>query len=398
MTSKTHSYTHYSPYTHLLTLLLTLLLILTLQTPITLASPPQKQPPFTKIYAFGDSYTDTGNTVSTTTDPGPSGSLPYGMTYFHHPTYRYSDGRLVIDFVAQHLSLPLLPPYKKTTSDRTEPNGSSSRSSTTSSVNFAVAGATAIEHEFFVRNNFTFDVTRESLDTELNWFNNVLGTQGCTNDMVDCGALFDDALIWVGEIGANDYAYSTQTSIDYQKNVVQSLAIKRVSYVLEEILKKGAKYVVIQGLPPTGCLTLAMLLAPSDDRDDIGCVRTQNDLALTHNTLLQAEIQGLRARYPEAFIVYGDYYNAYREIVKNRAKYGFEEAFKVCCGSGGGEYNLFSMCGSMGANPCSNPSKYINWDGVHLTEGMYKAVSWLFLQGGYTQPSFQEMIDRRNSQ
>ncbi|THF97579.1 hypothetical protein TEA_023606 [Camellia sinensis var. sinensis] len=66
---------------------------------------PQPQPhagPLKKMYAFGDSHTDTGNTGSIS---GPSGfsyvsNLPYGRTYFHHSTNRYSDGRLVIDFVA----------------------------------------------------------------------------------------------------------------------------------------------------------------------------------------------------------------------------------------------------------------------------------------------------------
>ncbi|KAK9734062.1 hypothetical protein RND81_04G112100 [Saponaria officinalis] len=350
-----------------------------------IASPPPQQPPFTRIYAFGDSYTDTGNTFSA---KGPSGSLPYGMTYFHHPTYRYSDGRLVMDFVSDHLSLPFLPPYKNITNIEKA-----------ISVNFAVGGATAIEHDFFVTNNFTFDKTLESLGTELNWINNVLEKQGCGNNndvVVKCGALFDDTLIWVGEIGANDYAYTSLiTSIDYRKSVVQVLAIKRVSDFLEFSVR--AKYVVIQGLPPTGCLTLAMVLAPTNDRDDMGCVRSENDLISNHNKLLLAEIQGLRNRYPKAFIVYADYYNAYREIMKNRAKYGFEEAFKACCGSGGGDYNLFSTCGSTGSSWCSNPSRYINWDGVHLTEAMYKAVARLLLEGGYSRPSFDEMIDRKNS-
>ncbi|KAK1411153.1 hypothetical protein QVD17_37698 [Tagetes erecta] len=85
-----------------------LLLLLT-----TAAASPNPQP-FIKIYAFGDSYTDTGNTASVS---GPNAftyvsNPPYGTTFFHHPTNRYSDGRLVIDFVTESLSLPFLPPYR----------------------------------------------------------------------------------------------------------------------------------------------------------------------------------------------------------------------------------------------------------------------------------------------
>jgi len=145
------------------------------------------------------------------------------MTYFHHPTNRYSDGRLIIDFVAQSLSLPLLPPYKAVAA-RGGPHG----------VNFAVAGATAIEHQFFVKNNLTFDITPVSLGTQLGWLNKVLETQGCgRGDRVKCGALFDDALVWVGEIGANDYAYSSVSSVS--KSVIQSLAVRRISTFLEVI-------------------------------------------------------------------------------------------------------------------------------------------------------------------
>lgn len=180
--------------------------------------------PFGKIYAFGDSYTDTGNTGSAT---GPSSfsyvsNLPYGQTFFHHPTNRYSDGRLVIDFVAESLLLPYLPPYRNTTADKS------------SGVNFAVAGSTAIEHEFFMKNNLTRDITPESLETQLSWFTEFLEGQGCVDmktTLQKCKAVFDDALIWVGEIGANDYAYSVGSSVSDE--TIQELAIKRATDFLE---------------------------------------------------------------------------------------------------------------------------------------------------------------------
>lgn len=229
MTSKL-SFSHYShiPLPTLITLLLIFLLSST-QSSASVAPPkkgsqPTHRKPFAKVYAFGDSYTDTGNTVSAT---GPSGfnfvsNLPYGVTYFHHPTNRYSDGRLVIDFVTQTLSLPFLPAYR-------------SGGGFSNGVNFAVAGSTAIEHRFFVKNNLTFDITPESLGTQLSWFNKYLEKQGgCSgNDPVRCVALFNDALIWVGEIGANDYAYSAETGVS--KSLIQNLAITRISNFLEVI-------------------------------------------------------------------------------------------------------------------------------------------------------------------
>lgn len=185
-------------------------------------------PPFKKIYAFGDSFTDTGNTASIT---GPNGfthvsNLPYGKTYFHHPTNRYSDGRLVIDFIAQSLALPFLPPYLKKDAD------------TSHGINYAVAGSTAIRHSFFVKNNLTLDITPQSLQTQLNWFQKTeveaKGCKGATVTPNECKAVFGDALIWVGEIGANDYAYTVGSSVVSTKTI-QQLGLRSVTGFLEVI-------------------------------------------------------------------------------------------------------------------------------------------------------------------
>ncbi|KAM0018765.1 putative sinapine esterase [Helianthus debilis subsp. tardiflorus] len=362
----------------------TILLLLTL----TSGNPPPH--PFHKIFAFGDSYTDTGNTASAT---GPSGfshvsNLPYGRTFFHHPTNRYSDGRLVIDFVAQSLSLPFLPPYLNRKAD------------TSKGINYAVAGSTAIRHAFFVKNNLTLNTTPQSLQTQLRWFNKTLEGLKCKSAMltpVECAVVFRDALVWVGEIGANDYAYTLGSTVSGE--TIRRRAVRSVTEFAEALLNKGAKYMVVQGLPTTGCLTLAMYLSPESDRDDIGCVATVNNQSYIHNTLLKTNIQNLRRKNPKAIIVYADYWNAYRSVITNAPKLGFHELYKVCCGSSGGPYNfdLTAICGSKSASSCQNPSEYVNWDGVHLTEAMYKVVSEMFLNGPFTQPPFKYLLRSKQS-
>ncbi|KAL4566647.1 hypothetical protein LXL04_030767 [Taraxacum kok-saghyz] len=349
------------------------------------ANPP---PPFKKIYAFGDSFTDTGNTNSAT---GPQGfthvsNLPYGRTFFHRPTNRYSDGRLVIDFVAESLSLPYLPPYLNRNAD------------TSAGINYAVAGSTAIRHAFFVKNNLTLNITPQSLQTQLNWFNKTLKGKKCKSAKStpeECAAVFRDALIWVGEIGVNDYAYSVGSTVSVK--TIQRRAIRSVTGFIEALLNKGAKYIVVQGLPTTGCLTLTLYLASDSDRDDIGCAATANIQSHIHNTNLQTNIQNLRTKYPKAIIVYADYWSAYRSIVKKAPKLGFRELYKTCCGSGGGPYNFdfVDTCGSPSASSCRDPSQYINWDGVHLTEATYKVVSELFLNGTFTHPPFKSLLRSR---
>ncbi|KAK1267145.1 GDSL esterase/lipase [Acorus gramineus] len=357
---------------------LTLLLFFLVST--TFAPSPTPTPPFTKIYAFGDSYTDTGNTRSATAPYafGYVSNPPYGTTFFHKPTNRYSDGRLVVDFLSSALSLPFLPPFKTTTNTSKFPFGA----------NFAVAGSTAIDHGFFVKNNMTLDITPQSIGTEREWFEGLMEREGCGRGREEgCALAMEGALFWVGEIGVNDYAYSVGSSVSTKE--IQRLAVGSLAKFLEVILAKGAKHVVVQGLPMTGCLPLSLILTAADDRDNFGCSASVNQLSHAHNALLRAEIEVLRKRFPASTISYADYWAAHRAIMARPAAYGFTERFKTCCGSGGGDYNFnpLGTCGSPDAGlACRDPGRFVNWDGVHLTESMYRAVADMFFYRGLVQP------------
>ncbi|XP_057415586.1 GDSL esterase/lipase At3g26430-like isoform X2 [Lotus japonicus] len=64
----------------------------------------ERQCNFPAIFNFGDSNSDTG-AISAAFEQAPP---PNGITFFHNPAGRFSDGRLVIDFIA--LELTLQPP------------------------------------------------------------------------------------------------------------------------------------------------------------------------------------------------------------------------------------------------------------------------------------------------
>lgn len=56
---------------------------------------------YTGVLSFGDSLADTGNALAHT-GGGVGSQLPYGETFFGHPTGRASDGRIVLDFIGAH--------------------------------------------------------------------------------------------------------------------------------------------------------------------------------------------------------------------------------------------------------------------------------------------------------
>ncbi|GKC26433.1 GDSL esterase/lipase-like protein [Tanacetum coccineum] len=217
--------------------------------------------PFNKVYVFGDSYTDTGNNNNSN---GPIifrhiSNLPYGRTFFHHATNRYSDGRLVIDYIAECLKLPYFPPCVNKSAD------------TTHGVNFAVGGCTAIPYSFFKKINSTWDTVPESLfPTQLTWFKDHIKGSGCKDAVStpkECKAVFAGALVWIGQISANDYNYIYGTKAT--SKTIQEPAIWYETKFIEEMLKLGAKYIVVQGLPTTGCFPIAYVFGDlPKERDD----------------------------------------------------------------------------------------------------------------------------------
>lgn len=54
---------------------------------------------FPAIYNFGDSNSDTGAISAAISEVPP----PNGESFFGHPSGRFSDGRLIIDFIGKQL-------------------------------------------------------------------------------------------------------------------------------------------------------------------------------------------------------------------------------------------------------------------------------------------------------
>lgn len=56
---------------------------------------------YPRVFSFGDSLADTGNYRFVYADDSREPALrpPYGETFFHNATGRFSNGRLVVDFI-----------------------------------------------------------------------------------------------------------------------------------------------------------------------------------------------------------------------------------------------------------------------------------------------------------
>ncbi|XP_062112553.1 GDSL esterase/lipase At3g48460-like [Humulus lupulus] len=371
-------------------------------------SPQQQSPPkspsqttveykgcWSKVFAFGDSNTDTGNGyliggLKSFTSTSFSKSFYSSSSNGYLKGHRLSNGRLIVDHLTESLSCPSLTAYKSS-SVNFDYNGS---------VNFAIAGTSTLSRDYFYNNNightFMWSRVPESYRTEITWFNTYLverskrhGSQACRKDMAN-------TLFWVGGVGGNDYLRAYGSSIT--SRMLTDLSVGHVSKILKTLLDQGALYIVVQGLPPLGCLPSQLSMCPMTDRDEMGCSKATNNLVKVHNKHLQLRLDHFRRRYPYAMIAYADTYGAYEAILANYKAYHFQEPFRACCGSNeGGAYNfdVHCLCGSPGTSTCKNSGQYMSWDGIHFTDSMNGQLTEHFLNKGYCQPSFEELAKKK---
>lgn len=119
---------------------------------------------YDRVFSFGDSMTDTGNAaILPATADGPFTRAPYGETYFHHPSGRASDGRLIIDFIVEALGVPDPTPYLAGENAADFRHGA----------NFAVGGATALD-PMFLESKGVRTFVPVSLCNETRWFRDAL--------------------------------------------------------------------------------------------------------------------------------------------------------------------------------------------------------------------------------
>ncbi|GAB4848057.1 hypothetical protein Ancab_002718 [Ancistrocladus abbreviatus] len=341
---------------------------------------------FPAIYNFGDSNSDTGG-ISAAFLPIP---WPYGQTFFKKPAGRDSDGRLLIDFIAQQLNLPFLSAYLN-----------SIGANFGHGANFATGGSTIRRQNETI---FEYGISPFSLDVQI-WhydqfksrttdlYNQVTNT--LEKSLLPRPEDFAKAL-YTFDIGQNDLSVGFRKLSDEQLLAAIPDIIAQFSAAVQHLYEGGARSFWVHNTGPVGCLPVAVMYLtnpPPGFLDPYGCIKGQNDKAIEFNKQLKDAVTKLRTQLPEAAITYVDLHAAKYGLISTSKSHGFVDPLKICCGYHEKDGNVW--CGQKGQTSngtqvfgaaCAHPESYISWDGVHHSEAANQWFANHILNGSLSDP------------
>ncbi|XP_059658639.1 GDSL esterase/lipase At5g45950-like [Cornus florida] len=304
----------------------------------------------TCVLVFGDSSVDPGNNNHLPLAP-KCNFPPYGKDFFNgRATGRFSNGRLATDFIANTLG------FKETIPGFLDPN--LKKEDLVNGVSFASGGAGYDGYTTNLSNAIPLTKQLEYFKHYKVQLRQVVGEKKA--EEITSNALF------VLSMGTNDflknYYLDSFRSDQFTIEQYQNYLISRMSRAIKGMYRLGVRRLVVVGLPPFGCSPLVKTL-----KDETICDESYNKVALSFNSKLKAKMAALK----NIRNCYIDIYSIIESAIQNPGKYGFSETKKGCCGTGTIEYA--DSC--RGLNTCTDRTKYVFWDAVHLTESIYKIIA-----------------------
>ncbi|KAI3526238.1 hypothetical protein L1887_05482 [Cichorium endivia] len=313
------------------------------------------------LFVFGDSLFDAGNNnYLNTTNKVKANFWPYGESYFHPPSGRFSDGRIIPDFIAEFAGLPLIPAYL-------DPHNNEFLYG----ANFASA-ASSVSPE-----NLQDPVI--DLKTQLQFFTDLVKHYRQNLGDTKAEELLSNA-VYMFSCGSNDYdslLSNSNNSLDFDHFV--ETVIGNFTDVLKGVYGQGGRKFGITTLSSLGCLLPKRAEQPNNT-----CDEQLNILASLHDKALSKKLQDLAQQWEGLMYAKYELQNEITKRMINPSKYGFKVGGEcACCGTG--RFRAINSCGGKREPPefelCHNPSDYLLFDPYHPTEAANIQLAELFWNG-----------------
>ncbi|KAI3458865.1 hypothetical protein Pfo_015528 [Paulownia fortunei] len=297
-----------------------------------------------KLFVFGDSYADTGNLPSSVSK---SWKPPYGITFPGKPSGRFSDGRVLTDYIASFLGIRSPLPYNlKNFNKKTTRYG----------INFA-HGGTGV---------FRTLVDQPNMTTQIDFFQQLIDKNVYTTQNLSSSI----ALV---SVAGNDYStyLAKNGSLEELPGFTRSL-INQLILNVRRINGFGIKKIGITGIEPVGCLPRNTASASYEN-----CNAAENKFSQSHNQLLKQSIVALNHEAAAPVFVYLDLYRAFISAlkIKQNPPGNLSNKLKPCCvGVNGEDCGLVDKNGKKKYVVCENPKQSFFWDSIHPSNAGWRAV------------------------
>ncbi|XP_057522059.1 GDSL esterase/lipase 7-like [Amaranthus tricolor] len=313
------------------------------------------------MFVFGDSLSDGGNnnwlpTLAKANYP------PYGTNFPDGPTGRFTNGKLVIDFIADYLGLPYPPPYIMPF-----------RPKIVTGYNYASA-ACGILPETGKEIGLCLD-----LEEQVKLFERTIRKQ-LSSKLKNPSQLSQhlEKSIFMVNIGSNDFlgnyfGSSSGTRQRYNPQQFNQLLIDALSLKLQELYKLGARKLVVFELGPLGCLSSMVRRFKPEGR----CDENINQIVKNFNTRLALMLKSLTSSLQHSHFILGRAHWLGYDAIINPTKYGLIDGKNPCCKTlGNGTLTCIPFLPS-----CKNPNQHFFWDGSHLTEAINSLIASQCISG-----------------
>ncbi|KAL4575298.1 hypothetical protein LXL04_022140 [Taraxacum kok-saghyz] len=304
-----------------------------------------------KVFVFGDSYADTGNWPKSY---GGAWGKPYGLTFPGSPSGRFSDGRVLTDYIAAILGAKSPITYRGWKSGE--------KKSIKYGMNFAYGG-TGVFNTF---------VNQPNMTTQIDYFQQFLQEtqeQHLLNSSTNSIALLS--------VAGNDYAtyftsnHTLQELPGLTKSIINQLIINA-----KRIHELGVQKIGITTMQPLGCLPQFTVSTSYQN-----CSNTENSVAELHNKVLVESVLKLNneSNGKSSFVIL-DLYQAFSSALNLRQNQsvGGSKLLRPCCQGVTKEYlcgNVEKGTGIMKYNVCRNVTDSFFWDMIHPSQQGWHAVS-----------------------
>ncbi|XP_039039865.1 GDSL esterase/lipase 7-like [Hibiscus syriacus] len=307
------------------------------------------------LYVFGDSFIDAGNNnyLDTTSK---ANYAPYGIDFGGVATGRPTNGRTVVDFIAQVVGLPFPPPVMGL---------SGSQRKITTGLNYGSSSGGILPLPSSLAPIFGHVL---SFDEQIQLFNHTVSNlKGQFHSLESFDSYMSSSLFFV-HIGGNDLALYRELGKLHE----ELFSVKKYTLLLsnelysrlEAMYELGARKFVVNNAFPFGCQPVNL----HQKTNDTSFLEDMNERAALFNGRLHKILRKLNKSLKGSTFVLFDMYKLFEDVLAQPATYGFTNINDSCCIDVAGDQSRTCLPSSV---PCADRKSHVFFDPFHPSESIH---------------------------